>query len=197
MRQEWNNLHKGPTTSALQFEAEWEKAVAELEAVGLGMTPIQLYLDYLSKIGTMSVDVRKDKRMRPRADGEPGEEHREPQTWKEAHKVLVELEGFKQGTKAFANANKAGGVVSPPAGRGRGQDGGQRGRGANRVRSAPAAVGTQDDIECWNCHQKGHMAKDCPQAGRGGGGGRGNKKGRGRGRAAGGVAPPPLPIRRQ
>ena len=197
VRQEWNNLHKGPNTSALQFEAEWEKAIAELEAVGLGMTKIQLYLDYLSKIGPMSVDVRKDKRMRPRANGEPGEEHREPQTWQEAHLVLVELEGFKQGTKAFANANRAGGVESHATGRGRGHEAGRQGRGAGRGRSAPAAVGTQDDseIECWNCHGKGHMSRDCPHAPRGGRGGRGTggKRGRGRGRAAGGIAPPPLP----
>ena len=35
----------------MQFEAVWEKALAELEKVGLGKTKLEKYLGYLEKVG--------------------------------------------------------------------------------------------------------------------------------------------------
>ena len=86
------SLAKGRLTGH-QFEPLFEASIAELEAVGLGKTPRELYLSYLRK--------RADKRLWP-ADETPV--LRAPRTWEESHKLFLEYEQREAAHKAVANA---------------------------------------------------------------------------------------------
>ena len=98
---EWDALHKG-NLSALQFEPWWDKSLADLAEVGLARNSRELFLGYLRKIGKqMSVEIRKDQR--PWPDGEGGVVSRRCCTWKEAHKVCIELEALSTDNKAVQN----------------------------------------------------------------------------------------------
>ena len=81
------SLVKGKLTGG-QFEPLFEASVTELEAVGLGKTPRELFLSYLRKVGTnLQKEIRADKRLWGSEDKMRG-----PQTWEEAHRVVLEYE---------------------------------------------------------------------------------------------------------
>ena len=64
-------LTKGKLTGH-QFEPLFEASIADLEAVGLGKTPRELYLSYLRKMPPhLQKEIRQDKRMWP-GDGRQG-----------------------------------------------------------------------------------------------------------------------------
>eukprot|EP00435_Cladocopium_sp_Y103_P065613 s676_g27.t1 len=92
-------LSKG-RLSAHQFEPLFEASVSELESVGLGKTPRELYLSYLRKMPPhLQKEIRSDKRLWK------GESMlRGPTTWEEAHRVVLEFEQREATHKATANA---------------------------------------------------------------------------------------------
>lgn len=93
------SLSKG-RLSASQFEPLFESSISELESVGLGKTTRELYLSYLRKMPThLQKEIRGDKRLW-------GTEHtlRGPQTWEEAHRVVLEIEQREATHKATANS---------------------------------------------------------------------------------------------
>ena len=107
VKREFDELHKDKRTSALQFEAAWGKSLSELEKVGLGKTRLEKYLSYLEKIGPhLSEKVRQSRELRD--DGTGVMTLREPQTWEEAHSVVVEQEGIQAGTRAFSHQMRGG-----------------------------------------------------------------------------------------
>ena len=79
----------------------FESSISELESVGLGKTPRELYLSYLRKMPTyLQKEIsRGDKRLW-------GTEHtlRGPQTWEEAHRVVLEIEQREATHEATANS---------------------------------------------------------------------------------------------
>ena len=80
-------LLKGKLTGH-QFEPLFERSIAELEEIGLGKTPKELFLSYLRKVGPhLQKEIRKDKRIWPKEA-----ELRAPRSWEEAHKVVLEYE---------------------------------------------------------------------------------------------------------
>ena len=69
----------------------WEAAVAELDLKGIGKSDRELLLAYLKRCGPAArTEVLKDRRPYPTVGG--GEETRQVRTWREAHRVVVELE---------------------------------------------------------------------------------------------------------
>ena len=92
----------GEHASLAKFEPLFEASIAELEAVGLGKTPRELYLSYLRKMPPhLQKEIRADKRLWP-ADETPV--LRAPRTWEESHKVVLEFEQGEAAHKAVANA---------------------------------------------------------------------------------------------
>ena len=90
----------------MQLEAEWEQVHADLEEVGLGISPLEKFLAYIVKVGPAhSETIRLDRR--PRPDWSGGVTTRLPATWEEGHTVLCENEGVKAGSRAFTAARAA------------------------------------------------------------------------------------------
>ena len=57
---EHTTLMKGKLT-AHQFEPLFEASITDLEAIGLGKLPRELYLSYLRKVGpTLQKEIRRD-----------------------------------------------------------------------------------------------------------------------------------------
>ena len=102
-------LSKG-RLSAHQFEPLFEASVTELESVGLGKTPRELYLSYLRKMPPhLQKEIRSDKRLWK------GESVlRGPLTWEEAHRVVLEYEQREATHRATANAVLAAGSDMAP-----------------------------------------------------------------------------------
>ena len=74
--------------------------MAELESVGLGKTPRELFLSYLRKVSpTLQKEIRGDKRLWGSEAVLSG-----PQTWEEAHKVVLEFEQREATNRATASA---------------------------------------------------------------------------------------------
>ena len=66
VKTEWDAFVKKPHMSAVQFEAEWERHMAELREVGLPQDSKQLFIDYIRKVGgTIAESIRIDRRKRP------------------------------------------------------------------------------------------------------------------------------------
>eukprot|EP00439_Symbiodinium_sp_Y106_P001784 s1132_g1.t1 len=83
-------LTKGKLTGH-QFEPLFEASIADLEAVGLGKTPRELYLSYLRKMPPhLQKEIRQDKRIWPGDGKDVG--LRSPATWEESHKLVLEYE---------------------------------------------------------------------------------------------------------
>ncbi|CAJ1448996.1 unnamed protein product, partial [Effrenium voratum] len=92
-------LAKGKMTGH-QFEPLFEASVTELETVGLGKSKRELYLSYLRKMPAhLQKEIRSDKRLWA---GET--QLRGPQTWEEAHRVVLEVEQREATHRATANA---------------------------------------------------------------------------------------------
>ena len=102
-------LSKG-RLSAHQFEPLFEASVTELESVGLGKTPRELYLSYLRKMPPhLQKEIRSDKRLWK------GESVlRGPLTWEEARRVVLEYEQREATHRATANAVLAAGSDMAP-----------------------------------------------------------------------------------
>ena len=100
---EYNNLTKG-TLKALQFLPMFESVTSEMDMCGVGLSERQLLLGYLRKVGSdYRREILKDRRLYAFPTGGP-EEMRNPQTWREAHRVLLEIESVSAGTKALVAA---------------------------------------------------------------------------------------------
>ena len=100
---EFNNLTKG-TLKALQFLPMFESVTSEMDMCGVGLSERQLLLGYLRKVGSdYRREILKDRRLYASPTGGP-EEMRNPQTWREAHRVLLEIESVSAGTKALVAA---------------------------------------------------------------------------------------------
>ena len=79
-----------------------EPLEAELEAVGLGKTPRELYLSYLRKMPPhLQKEIRANKRLWP-TDETPT--LRAPRTSEQSHKVVLEFQQREAAHKAVANA---------------------------------------------------------------------------------------------
>eukprot|EP00435_Cladocopium_sp_Y103_P020683 s114_g5.t1 len=102
-------LQKGRLRSH-QFEPFFESSVSELEAIGLGKTPRELYLSYLRKMPPhLQKEIRSDKRL-----WKGGSVLRGPLTWEEAHRVVLEYEQREATHRATANAVLAAGSDMAP-----------------------------------------------------------------------------------
>ena len=89
--------------SVLQFLPQLAAALYELELAGLGTANRELLLGHLRKVGNpwRSKNL-KDRRNYSRPEG--GETVRSARTWREAHRVLVELEETQDSTRAFGGS---------------------------------------------------------------------------------------------
>ena len=95
--------------SGHQFEPLFEASIAELESVGLGKTPRELYLSYWRKMpANLQKEIRSDKRLWPTDQKDPSGSVtlRGPKTWEEARKVVLEYEHREATHRASANSGK-------------------------------------------------------------------------------------------
>jgi len=126
VRADWRNLGKQNLT-AKQFEAEFVKAVNEMEKVGMALTRLDKFLGYIEKVGPkMSEVIRLDRR--PRSDGTI----RLVETWEEAHEVLVEHEGVKNAGRVICEHSGGRSLIekSPSKESGAARSGKGKGKGA-------------------------------------------------------------------
>jgi len=99
---EYNNLQKG-SLKALQFLPLFESSIGEMDLCGVGLSERQLLLGYLRKVGAQyRTDILKDKRLYPNPGGP--DEMRAARTWREAHRILLEMESISAGSKVLVAA---------------------------------------------------------------------------------------------
>jgi hypothetical protein len=144
--------------TALQFEAQWEAKHRELERVGLGLQAKQKYTQYLLKIGKEYAEsVRMDRRLRKDRAG--GETTRTPETWEEAHQVVLELEGIRAGNRAINQVRNSGGVGGASseqyAGGTYGDDPNKKGKDKGKGKGKETAKGGADSNVCFNWQRDG------------------------------------------
>ena len=102
VNKEFNGLMKGKMLGH-QFEPVFDAAIANLEEVGLGKSKRELYLAYVEKIGPkLAQVVRRDRRL-----WEDETRLRGPETWEEAHHVVLEHEQTEHLDKVSSNATMA------------------------------------------------------------------------------------------
>ena len=81
----------------------FQKLVRELEQAGLAKSETELFLEYLRRVGQpWRKEILQYKMMGVAPDGSPT--IRAPVTWKESHRVLVELAANSDGSKALVGA---------------------------------------------------------------------------------------------
>ena len=91
--------------SGHQFEPLFEASVADLESVGLGKTPRELYLSYLRKMPPhLQKEIRQDKRIWPGDAKDVGLRSPATATWEESHKVVLEYEQREAAHRAVAHS---------------------------------------------------------------------------------------------
>jgi len=96
VQREFSNLQKG-NLKGLQFQPLFEAAVDELDMVSLGKSPRELLLACLEKIGPKSRnDILKDKRIWGSSC-----EARAVDTWREAHRIRIEVDALEEGGRSF------------------------------------------------------------------------------------------------
>ncbi|HIE71147.1 MAG TPA: hypothetical protein EYP98_13775, partial [Planctomycetes bacterium] len=100
---EYGNLAKGSLT-ALQFLPLFESVTSEMDLCGVGLSERQMLLGYLRKVGThYRQEILKDRRFYPAPGGGP-DVTREVKTWREGHRILLEMESVTAGSKALVAA---------------------------------------------------------------------------------------------
>ena len=98
IRNQWRSFSKTKYMTALEFSTKFIKFSTQLEEVGLGLSKAEKYMCYIEKVGAdMAELIRLDKCQRPDRSG--GTSERLPETWEEAHAVLMEREAARSGTK--------------------------------------------------------------------------------------------------
>jgi len=96
VQRKFSNLHKG-NLKGLQFQPLLEQAVDELDLVSLGKSSRELLLAYLEKIGPKyRNEILKDKRI-----WDSSGEARAVDSWREAHRILIEVEALEEGGRFF------------------------------------------------------------------------------------------------
>ena len=164
--------------SAVQFLPVWEKAVTELELKGLGRSERELLLAYLKRCGPAArTEVLKDRRAYPRVGG--GEEVRQVKTWREAHRIVVELEQLMEGSRALLAAVnapemqevaafegkgrlKGAGKGKAPAGSGKGETRPRDGSGGPPRRRAPDVAMLPEHLKqvCYQMRDQGKRGRE-------------------------------------
>ena len=153
-------LMKGKLTGG-QFEPLFEASVAELEAVGLGKTPRELFLSYLRKVGSvLQKEIRADRRLWGTEDRLRG-----PQTWEEAHRVVLEYEQRESTNRATANAVYA--ATSQETEQKRKEPQKQKAKKESKPPATQVAVTAGDPRKekiCWDFRDHGSCRKghECP-----------------------------------
>ena len=90
VKTQYDNTWKGKNLTGLEFQAAWEKVLAEMKEVGFELQEEAVFIDYLKRVGpAASEEIRKDKR--PRADGHGGTVTRAPESWEEAQVISIEI----------------------------------------------------------------------------------------------------------
>ena len=112
---EWSsNTGRGKLT-ARQFQPVFERLVTELELNGLGKSEREMFLGYLRRVGNpWRAEIMKWRGEFPSATG--GMTIRGPQTWREAHQVLIELERLSTESKAIVASISPSASAEDPAG---------------------------------------------------------------------------------
>ena len=152
-------LMKGKLTGG-QFEPLFEASVAELESVGLGKTPRELFLSYLRKIGTvLQKEVRADRRLWGTEDRLRG-----PQTWEEAHRVVLEFEQREATNRATANAVYAVGHETDKPAKKKKEDKPSKDSKGTGSNVGVVAGDPRSEKICWDFRDHGTCRKgrDCP-----------------------------------
>ena len=107
---EWDVIQKDARTG-LQWQPIFEKTLAKLNRLGLAKSERDIFLGYLRKIGSdYKKVIMKDRREYPVEGG--GSCFRGPQTWREAHAILLEEETLSADAKSLV----AGVESSEPSG---------------------------------------------------------------------------------
>ena len=84
--------------SVLEFETRFIKLTAQLEGVGLPCSAKEKYMSYIEKVGVRNGEaIRLDRRQRQDKNGLWSE--RLPETWEEAHAVVIEREAVSAGSR--------------------------------------------------------------------------------------------------
>ncbi|CAL1170400.1 unnamed protein product [Cladocopium goreaui] len=158
-------LMKGRLTGH-QFEPVFEASVAELEAVGLGKTPRELFLSYLRKMPpSLQKEIRADKRIWGEEDRMRG-----AQTWEEARRVVLEIEQREATNRATANAVYAAAPSASaqnPDPRPNANPQGQGPKPKAKAKPTPVGVTAGDPRKerlCWDFRDHGSCRKgrECP-----------------------------------
>ena len=106
---QWEAFSKTRGMTALEFSTKFIKFSTQLEEVGLGLSKAEKYMCYIEKVGAdMAELIRLDKCQRPDRSG--GTSERLPETWEEAHAVLMEREAARKGSKMLKEAS----YLDPP-----------------------------------------------------------------------------------
>ena len=86
--------------SALEFGTKFVKLSTQLEEIGLPITAKEKYMSYIEKVGVdMGETIRLDRRQREDENGWWSE--RLPETWEEAHAVLIERDAVRAGSRVL------------------------------------------------------------------------------------------------
>jgi len=114
---EYHNLSKG-SLSALQFLPLFEAVTSEMDLSGVGLSERQLLLGYLRKVGKdYRAEILKDRRLYKATSGGEQDQMRGAQNWREAHRILLEMESVSAGTKALVAAVDGGPTTAPGLGK--------------------------------------------------------------------------------
>jgi hypothetical protein len=98
VRTDWKNFNRNRHMTALEFGTKFIKISTQLEGIGLPMNTKEKYMSYIEKVGVdMGQTIRLDRRQREDENGWWSE--RLPETWEEAHEVLIEREAVLSGSR--------------------------------------------------------------------------------------------------
>ena len=106
IRNDWKIFVRTRNMSALEFETRFIKLSTQLEGVGFPLGTEEKYMSYIEKVGVdMGQTIRLDRRQREDENGWWSE--RLPETWEEAHEVLIERESVLSGSRKLKEVEQS------------------------------------------------------------------------------------------